>query len=296
MTNQQETISHQADHQAQLALKQFSLPFSQRTWKSPNHGKWRGNDSGNSIDFQDCRDYQWGDDPRAIYWAAYARTGQLLMKLYQAERSPVVDIMFDVSASMFMTEAKAVQSEALLRFCVFSALENHAPLRIHALTGDQSIPLTSADVQAGTWKKLIQSTVSNETMPSLPPGNRQGMTIMISDLLFPGNPEQLLQQLGRHNAHALILSPALAEEAHLDVSPSVLLKNCETRSARLLRISPDLAERYAQTYKRHFALWKECCRRYAISQAMVSADISLPEALVGEALTAGCIVLNNHFL
>ena len=54
-------------------------------------GNWLGTGLGSSVDFQDHRAYQMGDDPRYIHWAAYARTGLLTMKLYRAEVAPLVE-------------------------------------------------------------------------------------------------------------------------------------------------------------------------------------------------------------
>lgn len=62
--------------EAEQAARRFRLPFSRQAWKGVQGG-WTGRETGNSIDFQDHRAYQWGDDPRGIHWAAYARTGQL---------------------------------------------------------------------------------------------------------------------------------------------------------------------------------------------------------------------------
>src|SRR5688500_12485814 len=82
------------------------LPLRSGHW-SGVAGSVLGQGTGNSIDFQDQRPYLAGDDPRHINWQAYARTGAYTMKLYRQEVTPRVDVLFDASASMFLTEAKA---------------------------------------------------------------------------------------------------------------------------------------------------------------------------------------------
>lgn len=89
---------------AEQAARRLRLPFSCCAWKG-TQGHWEGTGAGNSIDFQGSRSYQWGDDPRDIHWAAYARTGQLTMKIFRAELSPQVDVAVDVSESMFFTKS-----------------------------------------------------------------------------------------------------------------------------------------------------------------------------------------------
>src|SRR5882724_4802165 len=92
----------EALREAHLAAERCRLPFGRRAWRG-GQGNWLGAGVGSSIDFQDHRAYMPGDDPRYIHWAAYARTGQLTMKLYRAEVSPLVDVAVDVSASMSFT-------------------------------------------------------------------------------------------------------------------------------------------------------------------------------------------------
>src|SRR3954467_4662040 len=58
-----------------------------------------GQRAGSSLEFQDHRDYQPGDDLRHIDWNAYARTDQLTIKLYREEVTPHLDILLDTSPS-----------------------------------------------------------------------------------------------------------------------------------------------------------------------------------------------------
>ena len=98
----------------------FSLPLRQRTWKG-GAGDHAGRGTGASMDFQDHRAYSPGDDPRHINWQAFARTGQYSMKLFREEVRPLVDVVVDVSASMFYPEEKAVRSVELFYFAVEAA-------------------------------------------------------------------------------------------------------------------------------------------------------------------------------
>src|SRR6056297_2113291 len=98
----------------------FSLPLNDRNWRG-NPGDYAGTGVGSSLDFQDHRSYLPGDDPRHINWQAYARTGDYTLKLYREEVRPIVEIIMDVSESMFAFPDKASRSLELLYFCCFSA-------------------------------------------------------------------------------------------------------------------------------------------------------------------------------
>lgn len=55
---------------------------------------------GGSAEFQDHRPYAPGDDLRRVDWAAFARTGEPVLKLFRAEEDSVLRIVIDASASL----------------------------------------------------------------------------------------------------------------------------------------------------------------------------------------------------
>ena len=92
-----------------------------------------GSGVGSSLDFQDHRNYLPGDDPRHINWQAYARTGNYSMKLYREEVRPMVDILFDVSDSMFFDPAKETRALELFYFANFAAMKTGASTLVYAV-------------------------------------------------------------------------------------------------------------------------------------------------------------------
>src|SRR5258706_13818407 len=69
-----------------------------------------GNRIGSSLEFRDHREYQAGDDLRRIDWNAYARTDKLILKLYQEEVSPHLDLVIDGSRSMALEGSAKLQA------------------------------------------------------------------------------------------------------------------------------------------------------------------------------------------
>ena len=193
---------------AEQAARRLRLPFSCCAWKG-TQGHWEGTGAGNSIDFQGSRSYQWGDDPRDIHWAAYARTGQLTMKVFRAELSPQVDVAVDVSESMFFHEERAARTRGLLQFCLLSAIGTGAQVKIHAVKGRRIIPLDQEDVLSGQWEAQLQSLPPDESMPSISIWRPNGMKIFISDLLYPGEPDNLLETMASLKGMSVILAPTL---------------------------------------------------------------------------------------
>lgn len=292
MNDENGEILAEAEKQSALATVSYRLPFGRRSWRG-RQGASRGTDSGNSIDFHDHRAYQYGDDPRYIHWAAYARTEQYVMKLYRAEQSPLVEIALDVTDSMFLTKEKERCTEALLRFCVASASRMGAPLRIYALSGEDCLPVPEQDVRSGIWREHLkrQGKIRRAGTPGRVSWRPQSMRILISDLLFAGDPSAVLAGLSSGSGVSLLFVPWDESEAECDVRGNVNWEDCESGEVSHRRVSSDWAARYAGAYQRHFDLWRESCHRYDVGMARVASSCVLKDALAGEALRSGLVEL-----
>jgi uncharacterized protein (DUF58 family) len=296
---------------ALAAAARWRLPFSRQAWRGLA-GNWMGAGSGSSLDFQDHRNYVPGDDPRHIHWQAFARTGALTMKLYRAEVAPVVDVVVDASASMSFVADKAARTDELLAFCVECADRAGAPLRINSVAGRVVRAIAPEEVRAGRWRErlgglemedgasdlgkrnAVQPTVTHgaEFDPTFP-GPLQwragALKVLISDLLFPGDPSGLLVPLAAGAGIGVVLVPGFAGEADLPWRGNVDLTDCESGLVRRQRIDEPLADRYRTAYARHFALWWETCRKRGVLFARVPCGASLAAALSGEAFSSGAV-------
>ena len=297
---------------ALAAAARWRLPFSRQAWRGLA-GNWLGAGAGSSLDFQDHRTYVPGDDPRHIHWQAFARTGALTMKLYRAEVAPFVDVTVDVSASMALTPAKAARTDELVAFCVECADRAGAPVRLHAASGRTLSAISADEVRAGRWRERLLSAMDrgragslgspSNTEPARPavaphqpaaaPGPlawRGGaLKVLISDLLFPGDPAALLVPLAASAGVGVVFAPALAEEAELEWRGNVELTDCESGVVRRQRVDEPLAARYHTAYVRHFSLWREACRKRGVLFARVPSESLLATALAGEAFAAGAV-------
>lgn len=275
------------------AARRFRLPFARQAWRGAAGG-WQGAGAGSSIDFQDHRDYVPGDDPRHLHWAAYARTGQLTMKLYRAEVSPLVDLVVDASGSMRGEPRRAARTESLVAFCVENAARAGAPLRVHASRGKRILALSTDRVRAeGFWAAAGPQAEAPEEGGGAGPGAlswRAGaMKIWISDLLFAGEPSATLNAMASGGGCALLFCPVMAAEAVLSERGNVELTDHEGGGPRRQRIDDALAERYRAAYARHFSLWRDAARRAAAGFARVDCAGDLSAALAGEARAQGVV-------
>jgi uncharacterized protein (DUF58 family) len=264
------------------------LPLRSGQW-SGTAGSVLGQGTGSSIDFQDQRPYMPGDDPRHINWQAYARSGNYTMKLYRQEVTPRVDILFDASPSMFLTEHKATRSWELLYFCLESALRLGASTRVHMLD-DESRDTPVDRVLAYDWP--LREKLTGVMLPSLidrTPLRTGSLRILLSDLLSESPPDRVTNQLVAGKGRPVILVPFCLEESQPDWEGNIEFEECESALRDKRRVEKDTMIRYHRAYATHFSLWREQCVRHGIGFARVPAEAEILAALRSEAVGSGCI-------
>ena len=272
----------------QTAAAAMRLPFRNRVWRGQSGG-WLGAGTGSSIDFQDHRPYLPGDDPRHIDWQAYARTGNYTMKLYREEVSPTVDLVLDVSASMFLNAAKTTRTLELFYFCIESALRSGAALHCYAL--DRAALRRLAIEEALAGEDFFVARENGAPLLHQVPWRQGSLRVVISDLLFPGSAADTLTPLSTSKGRGLIFAPRTTEESQPDWNGNVQITDCETRRDRVQLVTANLRARYMAAYERHFALWRDQARKHAVAIARVESELDFRDALHAEALPVGAVEL-----
>jgi uncharacterized protein (DUF58 family) len=263
------------------------LPLRSGQWSGVN-GSVFGQGTGSSLDFQDQRPYVPGDDPRHINWQAYARNGSYTMKLYRQEVSPRVDLLLDVSPSMFLNESKAQRVWELAYFVVESALQLGASLKVYAV-GRASSEVPLEHVLAGAWSLTEDGGMNEGPQLGRVPLRAGALRMLISDLLFPSAPELITTPLTTNRGRGILLAPFCAEEADPDWTGNIDFEDVETAHHEKRRVPTATRERYLLAYRRHFELWREPCLRQGIAMARVSAEADFVQALRAEAAKTGAV-------
>lgn len=263
------------------------LPFRNKVWRGAA-GEFAGSGTGASMDFQDHRSYAPGDDPRHINWQAYARTGQVTMKLFREEIRPVVDIVLDASPSMFFAPEKKQRSTELLAFLTESSLKEGASVHIYAIYADAQTTIDPMLVQTNRWLETIEALAP--TNPALQPDlNRiplrsNSLRVFISDLLFQADPTPFLRTLSQKQGTPIVFCPFSKTEADPDWSGNYDFIDAELNTRHPHRIEPATLRRYRDAYTNHFNLWKEAAIRHQTPLARIPCEQELVPALYQNAL------------
>lgn len=238
-------------------------------------GSRSGRRAGSSIDFQDYRDYQPGDDLRFIDWSIYARTDRLTIKLYREEVAPHLDLIVDGSRSMNLADTAKAKAAAQLAALLATSAANAQCTRAIWLSGEGFHRLPNDTLPPSAWDKLEWDSkrTPEQSLEILPPKFRRlGVRVLVSDLLWPGEPLQLLRRL-RDGAAALFVVQLLAQD---DANPpehgNLRVVDSETGGESEIYIDSTIAKQYTDNLAQLQQSWADACRQCGAHMTTLIAE------------------------
>jgi len=183
------------DVQYVVAAFDLALPKMSLSGKS---GELLGRGTGSSLEFHEYREYTPGDDIRHLDWQAFARTDQLMVRLFRNEVSPNIEVVLDTSCSMNTGRgAKSLVAKQLAAAMMLLAAKLGGRPRLLLLGDDwpvQQLRLEDLEsLQTLTFESLrsMSETLQVHSLPA----RQQSVRIVISDFLFPHDADALVNQL-----------------------------------------------------------------------------------------------------
>jgi uncharacterized protein (DUF58 family) len=248
-------------------------------------GERIGTGTGSSLEFQDYREYAPGDDLRHVDWAAYARSEVLTVRLYREEVAPRIDLVLDVSRSMAVTEAKFRAYAELSALLACAAASTQADARIMTTSAAEPQHLhRPEDIEAVVVCDAALSAFEEFHLPF----RRRSVRVVVSDFLFPHDPDVLVSRLARDAASLSLIQFTLREEVEPTVEGGRRLRDVEGRGEVDLVIDERAVEDYRARFNRLRLGLSRAARRTGSSFAHIVAGPPLRE--VARALaTAGVL-------
>ena len=248
-------------------------------------GERLGSGTGASLEFQDYRSYAPGDDLRHVDWAAYARTEMLAVRLYREEVAPRVDLALDVSRSMAVSAEKLRAYGELVGLLACASVASVADARVITRSSTPPEPLHLPE-QIERFLSC-DATASVLEAPHLP-FRRRSVRVVISDFLFPHDPEALVSKLSRDSAWLALVQLTLPEEAEPAFEGGRRLVDVEGHGELELVIDDAAVRDYRARFSRLRLGLSQASRRAGATFAPVAAGASIRE--VARALAAAGMV------
>ncbi len=208
-------------------------------------GEYRSVFKGCGIEFEELREYQPGDDYRAIDWRSLARTGRPHVRRYIEQREQSFLLAVDVSASGLFGSSQRTKRDAAeeaASLLAWSAARNRDRVGLLLFTDQVELYLPPARGRNHVLRALSELArfqprhKPTDLVPVLnfigQVGRKRGIVFLFSDFLCDGYDEALRVLSRRHDLTAvLVRDPA---EQVMPAGGLVQLRDAETGRQRLV--------------------------------------------------------------
>ncbi len=248
-----------------------------------------GQRAGSSLEFKDYRDYQVGDDLRHIDWNAFARSDQLSVKLYREEIAPHLDLVLDVSRSMALEDSAKERATLALAALLATAATNAGYSHAVWLMSDDFRPLpggTAAPALWGDFELSHRGSPATLLARGTPAWRPRGVRVLLSDLLWVGEPLLALRQFAEGAAAAAVIQLLADSDVHPPEDGALRLIDAETEQMREIHVDAAIARRYREALTRHQQNWHQACRASGAIFSTLVAETLLRDWKLDELIAA----------
>lgn len=250
----------------------LSVPESALTGMT---GQQVGRRAGSSVDFQDYREYEPGDDLRTIDWNVYGRTDRLTIKLFREEVTPHVDLVLDCSESMSLENSGKAEGTLKTAATLASAAENARCTHAVWLAGEGFRRAQNDSMRPSAWDGLDFSGKRSveESFAIMPPRFRRlGIRILISDLLWVGNPVNTVRRLSDGAAAVYVIQLLAREDVEPPEHGNIHLLDSESGESIEMFVDAMVEQNYRDALRTHQESWHDACRRAGARFIPIVAD------------------------
>ena len=278
------------DEEFQRRLDVLAI-VSRRLVAGRSRAERRSKKTGSGIEFADHRQYAPGDDFRHLDWNLYARTGRLLLRLYEEEEDLSVYILLDVSRSMAVGDpsSKLRYAKKLAAALAYIALANLDRVSVVTFSDEVSGRLAPTRGKNRIFKvfeflrplRADGRTGTADAMKTFVAQNRRrGVAILISDLYDPDGFEGGINTLRYHKFEPYVIQLYAPEEVSPPLHGDVRLVDNETGESREVTITPRVLERYARAHAEYRARIDDFCTQKQVPHHAVSIDTPFDDAVL----------------
>jgi uncharacterized protein (DUF58 family) len=258
-------------------LDRFSLLVKKRVSTAYSGGR-KSLRFGHGISPVGYREYRKGDDFKLVDWKVYGRTEKLYIREHEEERSLVVHILLDGSASMDCEGKFSFASRLAAGFAYLAAADNEK----YAISlfckklypgepkrGRRSLFQSIEDLDAIKPHGTTSHKAVADQMDSLLKST--SLVVLISDML--GETEDVLYSIYRLAGHELVIIQVLApSEMELDYKGDIKFMNPEGGEPVITRITEAERSEYLKKLSQHNHQIQEACTQVGADYFLFASD------------------------
>jgi uncharacterized protein (DUF58 family) len=262
----------------------------QVTVQSGASGERASRRRGGSAEFQDHRPYAPGDDLRRVDWAAFARTGEPVLKLFRAEEDSVLRLLVDASASLAFGEPQKLEVARRVAAAIgYLGLANGQRVQVLVArdkSGQSSgrglervgTPRRGRDALAALLRDLSEPSANGSADlaraldATLQQSSRPGLLVVLSDFFDPSPVTRALTRAAA-SGHQIALVQVLArEELEPAYDGDFSLVDAETNAAVELSMDAAAIDAYVTRLAGLIEELRSWARKHRASYVRITND------------------------
>jgi uncharacterized protein (DUF58 family) len=257
-------------------------------------GEYHSTFKGRGMTFSEVRQYQYGDDVRAIDWNVTARCNEPYVKVFEEERELTMMLMVDVSGSKFFGTQNQFKDEMATEISAtlaFSAMQNNDKIGLILFSDDIELfippkkgrshvlriirellefkPQSKKTDIAGAFKFLSRVM------------KKKAIVFVLSDFIADDDYQQTLKIVGKKHDITGIRIYDKQEESIPNIG-LVQMKDEETNQVQTINTaSKKVRANYAQYYKDNAIYFEESFKKSGSGALATRVDESYVKKLLG---------------
>lgn len=265
---------------------------SQRLASADLSGEWTSAFKGRGMEFEEVREYQPGDDVRAIDWNVTARSGVPHIKTFREERELTVILLVDLSGSKDFGSGERLKSEVtaeVAALLAYTAIRSND--RVGLITFSDQIEhfVPPKKGRAHVWGVIREVLTATSESKGTDIGaaldylshtiRRPSVVFLISDFLDHGYGHALRLAAKRHDLTAVTITDP--RERELPRVGLVRLMDAETGEERLVdTLSRRARNEFTRAAVRHERFRAQELRAAGIGHISIRTDRSSVEPIL----------------
>ncbi len=245
---------------------------------------------GFSLEFSDYRNYHAGADLRYVDWNAYRRLEKLFLKVFTADEDLNIYLLVDTSLSMGEGHpAKLGYAKNVAAAMGYIGLRNLDRVgaagfasgilsRLPPARGrKQILALFSFLQRLSSAGETDLGAAAKSFARHFP---RQGMVVMLSDLLDRAGVREAIEELTVRKYEVLVIHILDKAELELPAAGAVSVQDVESGRERNVFLDADLARLFRGEVQRYLAEAKSFCLSRAVDYLQTTTDLAFEDLVL----------------
>ncbi len=192
-------------------LRQYEVRI-RKAVNSERHGNFRSVFKGSGLEFDDLRQYQYGDDVRAIDWNTSAKGHGTYLKIFKEEKEQTVFFMVDVSASQQVGDKARLKIDTAKEICgvlALSAIQEASRVGMLCFSDQKERYIRPSDGMKHAYSFISElyklapgsprTSISEAILLTLNVLKRRSLVFLISDFIDTGYEHNLKALARKHD-------------------------------------------------------------------------------------------------